>query len=159
MSEFLKSLATPPVGPAVPAGGTVAALALAQAAALLARTGDGAGGGWMHGLRLAEQDAFAVRTADLEAWRPSADVITAAASVLAAAERRLSEVSGAALLDVAAAAEAARSAVVIARVAIESRTDPVPALGVEELGVEELVARAERITEAVRSGLTNQLVG
>ncbi|MEV0070417.1 MULTISPECIES: hypothetical protein [unclassified Amycolatopsis] len=154
MSEFLKSLATPPVGSAVPAGGTVAALALAQAAALLTRTGGGDGGSWLHGLRLAEQDAFAVRTSDLDAWRPPADVITAAASVLATAERRLPEVSGAALLDVAAAAEAVRSAVVIARVAIESRTGSVPALEVDEL-----VSRAERITEAVRSGLTNQLVG
>ncbi|MEV6899524.1 hypothetical protein [Amycolatopsis sp. NPDC051372] len=152
MSEFLKSLATPPVGSAVPVGGTVAALALAQAAALLARTGDGADGGWMHGLRLAEQDAFAVRTSDLDAWRPSSDVITSAASLLAVAERRLAE--GAAPLDVAAAAEAVRSAVVIAWVAIESRTGPVPALGVDEL-----VSRAERITAAVRSGLTNQLVG
>ncbi|WIX76414.1 hypothetical protein QRX50_33800 [Amycolatopsis carbonis] len=153
-SESLKSLATPSVGPALPAGGTVAALALAQAAALLARTGDGACGGWMHGLRLAEQDAFAVRTSGLESWRPSADVITAAASLPAVAELRLSEVSGVALLDVAAAAEVMRSAAVIARVAIESRTGSVP---VPE--VDGLVTRAERITEAVRSGLSNQLVG
>ncbi|MET7997135.1 hypothetical protein ABZU76_40285 [Amycolatopsis sp. NPDC005232] len=82
MSEFLKSLARPPVGSAVTAGGTVAALALAQAAALLARTGGGDGGSWLR------------------------------------------------------------------------RTGPVPALGVDEL-----VSRAERITAAVRSGLTNQLVG
>ncbi|MEV4597933.1 hypothetical protein AB0K15_11060 [Amycolatopsis sp. NPDC049253] len=83
MSELVKSLATP-LGAAAPAGGTAAALALA--AAQPARTGDGAGGGWTHGLWLAEQDAFAVRTPDLEAWWPPADVITAAASVPAVAD-------------------------------------------------------------------------
>lgn len=75
--------------------------------------------------------------------------------MLAVAERRLPEVSGAALLEVAAAAEAVRSAAVVARVAIESRTGRVPVLG----EVDELVSRAARITEAVRSSATNQLVG
>ncbi|WP_326835612.1 hypothetical protein VSH64_11890 [Amycolatopsis rhabdoformis] len=168
MSEFLKFLATPAVGASVPAGGTVAALALAQAAALLARTGNGeigsavgdvsgggagsAGGGWMHGLRLAEQDAFAVRRdpALAEACRPAAAVIAAAGDLLTVAEQRLDEVRGGALLDVAAAAEAIRSAVVTARVAIESRTGAEVPVAAE---VDGLAERAERITEAVRAGV------
>ncbi|MFI5606476.1 hypothetical protein [Amycolatopsis sp. NPDC051903] len=137
----------------------ITALALAQAAELPARTGDGAPGGWLHGLRLAEQDALAVRLearggAAPAACLPSAEVITAADGLLKLAERRL--VEGRSLLDVAAAAEAVRSAVVTARVAIEARLtgvpgDELPAVLPAVASVDGLAERASLITEAVRS--------
>lgn len=114
MSDFLKNLAVP--GP-VPGGGAVAALGVAQAAALLARA---AGADReltaeaellrMHALRLAEKDAHAVGrfapfvgraaggdpaaaagagAAALAACLPAADVIAAAAEAVALAERLL----------------------------------------------------------------------
>ncbi|SEO88589.1 hypothetical protein [Amycolatopsis saalfeldensis] len=106
MSDFLKNLAAP--GPA-PSGGAVAALGVAQAAALLARA---AGADrelrgeaellWMHALRLAEKDAHAVGRFAAAGGRvpsggpeavaaclPAADVIAAAGEVVALAERLL----------------------------------------------------------------------
>ncbi|HWD05237.1 MAG TPA: hypothetical protein VG674_22595 [Amycolatopsis sp.] len=166
-SEFLKSLAVP--GPA-PAGGTVAALAVAQAAALLARVGHGAPGGWMHGLRLAEQDALAARGGDAAvACGPPADVIASAEELLVVAEQqvaadrtepghrdRAEPGDEAALLDVVAAVEAVRFAVVTAGVAIETRLARLPEE--ERAGlfavldaVAGLVSRASMITEEVRT--------
>ncbi|HEY2058977.1 MAG TPA: hypothetical protein VGH57_11465 [Amycolatopsis sp.] len=103
MSDFLKSLAVPGT---TPSGGAVAALGVAQAAALLARA---AGADHelraeaevlrMHALRLAEKDAHAVGqfalaglaagAAALAACLPAADVIAAAAKALTLAERLL----------------------------------------------------------------------
>lgn len=103
MSDFLKSLAVPGT---TPSGGAVAALGVAQAAALLARA---AGADRelraeaevlrMHALRLAEKDAHAVGqfglaglaagAAALAACLPAADVIAAAAKALTLAERLL----------------------------------------------------------------------
>ncbi|HEY3710836.1 MAG TPA: formimidoyltetrahydrofolate cyclodeaminase [Amycolatopsis sp.] len=177
MSDFLKNLAVP--GPA-PSGGAVAALGVAQAAALLARV---AGADRelraeaellrMHALRLAEKDAHAVGrlagpaaggagAAALAACLPAADVIAAAAEAVTLAERLLSGPGpsravphGKVSPDVAAVAEIARSSALTARVAIETRLGAAPgdaaiALRAAMAGVDGLAERASWVTAAVR---------
>lgn len=147
VSDFLNTLARPAI-PA-PAGATVAALALAQAAALLSRAAGGdaeADHLTRHALRLAEIDAHAVTHDVPDRAQPAADVVAAAGEVVRVAERLLSTVDSAALADVSAAAELARASAMTARVAVEARHG-VP-LAAEP---DEVAERAARVTEAVRA--------
>jgi formiminotetrahydrofolate cyclodeaminase len=174
MSDYLKALAS---REASPGGGATAALHVAQAAALVARCAEDravvaeAQALSMHALRLAEKDAHAVTTvgraarlpsgdphALLDARRgacvPPADVIAAAAVVLDLAERVPPDPQ--VVTDLVAAVEAARAAAVTARVSIEVQLadleeDTVPREVVASVG--EICERADRVTEAIRSGV------
>ncbi|MBB4683681.1 hypothetical protein [Amycolatopsis jiangsuensis] len=152
MSEFLNSLARPAVP--VPAGATVAALALAQAAALLSRAAGGhaeADRLTRHALRLAEKDAHAVAH-PAQSWaEPAADVVGAAGEVVALAEQVVSTVEPTALPDVCAAVEMARSSAFSARVAVEARDGTAPE-------VDGLAERVARVTEAARAGAARSRV-
>lgn len=147
VSDFLNTLARPAI-PA-PAGATVAALALAQAAALLSRAAGGdaeADHLTRHALRLAEIDAHAVTHDVPDRAQPAADVVAAAGEVVRVAERLLSTVDSAALADVSAAAEMAGSSARTAGVAVEARNG-------FAAGAEAVAERAARVTAAVRSGV------
>ncbi|WP_134670032.1 MULTISPECIES: hypothetical protein, partial [unclassified Amycolatopsis] len=146
VSDFLNTLARPAI-PA-PAGATVAALALAQAAALLSRAAGGdaeADHLTRHALRLAEIDAHAVTHDVPDRAQPAADVVAVAVEVVRVAERLLSTVDPTALPDVSAAAEMARSSAMTARVAVEARHGVLFAAEPDEIA-----ERAARVTEAVR---------
>ena len=147
VSDFLNTLARPAI-PA-PAGATVAALALAQAAALLSRSAGGdaeADHLTRQALRLAEIDAHAVTHDVPDRAQPAADVVAAAAEVVRLAERLLSTVDPVALPDVCAAAEMAASSARTASVAVEARNG-------FAAGADAVAERAGRVTEAVRSGV------
>lgn len=176
MSDFLKALAS---REAAPGGGATAALHVAQAAALVARSSGErevvaeAEALSMHALRLAEKDAHAFTTVSrarrlpsgelrdralLDARRgacvPPADVIAAAAVVLDLAERVTPDPQ--VVTDLAAAAEAARAAVTTARVSIEVHWAGSPdseALRETLASVGAILERADRITAAIRSGV------
>ncbi|MFG1640097.1 cyclodeaminase/cyclohydrolase family protein [Amycolatopsis sp. NPDC049252] len=170
MSDFLKALAS---RDASPGGGTTAALHVAQAAALVAGCAEDrdvvaeAQALSMHALRLAEKDAHAVTTVSrasgnpdalLDARRgacvPPADVIAAAAVVLDLVDRVPPDPR--VVTDLAAAAEAARAAAVTARVSIEVQLAGLPedtALREAVATVGEICERADRVTEAIRSGV------
>ncbi|GAA3570448.1 hypothetical protein GCM10022222_63200 [Amycolatopsis ultiminotia] len=145
VSDFLNSLARPAVP--VPAGATVAALAVAQAAALLSRAAGGdaeADRLTRHALRLAEKDAHAVAHPSRSWADPALEVIGAAGEVIGLAERLLSTVDRAALVDVSAAAEMARSSAIAAQVAVEARDGT-------GSDVDALAERAARVTGTVRA--------
>lgn len=176
MSDFLKALAS---REASLGGGTTAALHVAQAAALVARSSGEreiaaeADALSMHALRLAEKDAHAFTTVSrarrlpsgelrdralLDARRgacvPPADVIAAAAVVLDLAERVAPDPQ--VVTDLAAAAEAARAAASTARVSIETQWPGPPddeAVREALASVGAVLERADRFTAAIRSGV------
>jgi formiminotetrahydrofolate cyclodeaminase len=137
MSDFLKALAS---REASPGGGATSALHVAQAAALVARCAEDravvaeARALSMHALRLAEKDAHAITTVS----RASRDQ-----QALLEARR-------------GAAAEAARAAATTARVSLEVHLAGLPenaALREAVATVGEIRDRADRVTEAIRSGV------
>jgi formiminotetrahydrofolate cyclodeaminase len=107
----------------------------------------------------AEQRSRAIAEAVLGASRPPADVVTTAGSVLDLAERLLPLGNRNVVSDVAAAAEAARAAATTARVNIDINLGGIlDADAHDELReacqlVDELAARAEKVTAAVRAEL------
>ena len=107
----------------------------------------------------AEQRSRAIAEAVLGASRPPADVVTTAGSVLDLAERLLPLGNRNVVSDVAAAAEAARAAATTARVNIDINLGGILDAGArDELReacqlVDELAARAEKVTAAVRAEL------
>ncbi|RJQ92261.1 hypothetical protein [Amycolatopsis panacis] len=145
VSDFLSSLARPAVPG--PAGATVAALAVAQAAALLSRAAGGhaeADRLTQLALRLAEKDAHAVAHPSGSWAEPAAAVVGAAGEVVALAGQLVSTVEHPARADVCAAAEMARSSAVAAGVAVAARDGVAPDL-------DDLAERVAQVTGEARS--------
>jgi formiminotetrahydrofolate cyclodeaminase len=101
----------------------------------------------------------AIAAASIGAAQPPADVIEAAASVLALCDELVPVANRNVITDVAAAADAARAAASTARINVEINLGSISDDAAKERlsqrvqGVDALVERAERISTEVRAGL------